>query len=292
MSEVNARNLIRAGLARQGKLGSYDSLSGIAAAPFTFQQLNEIVVNTLERRNRLQSVAENISKQLKAYETARWAELKEQGIVREPSPMGGSRISDLWSDSARRAELQKNLTAKRKELTQKVWSDRDGAVNGTKQAKEQIDFVRSMWSDPVALLHIGTTGESSKRIYLDNLRGARPRALELEIKKAVATQNRPLLAACLDTLDRMPPEEQSQVRVSRQEAAGLVLGDEWLKVQRNLIAFDVAVLDIEVADAEVNGKPTEMLRLEAGLKKRELQAWNGEIDFDEIDQGVIDEAGS
>lgn len=262
---VNARNLIRAGLARQGNPGSYDSLEGVADAPFTFQQLNEIVTGTLERRNKLQSVADNINKQLKAYETKRWAELREQGVTREERPDGRTAlVQDLWNDDARQTELQKNLRAKRKELTEKVWPDRDGAVNGTKKAKEQIALTRGMWSDPVALLHIGTTGESSKRIYTDNLRDARPRTLETEIKIAVATLNRPRLAAALDVLDRMSPEEQAQVRVSRREAAGLVLGDEWLKVQRNIIAFDVAVKDIEVADAEVSGKPTSMLRIEAG----------------------------
>jgi hypothetical protein len=261
---------------RPGTNTNYESLAGVVGAPLTFADLGKLVSSVILKRDNLKTKAETVGKRLAVFENTRAAELAEMGKIREDVGNGATQITDTWSDQARNQQLVREVNAKRKELAAEIAETRVNAMRGITDALALLKTVRSSWEDPCALLHRSTLGESSRRIYRDNLAGARPKALENAIKTAVATNNKPMLAAALDVLDSMAPEEQAAVNVSRIEAAAMIQGEDFAKAQLQLASLDLAVLESEKADAQIDGKKTGDINLRIGLKRKEVATWAGD----------------
>lgn len=294
MSATNV-DRIKAGLAARGHKTNFKSLANAQGAPLTFKALNETLAGVLERRNALKATATKHAERVAAYTERQRAELKETGIVREDLGTGrGSHVQDLWGDDKRKVELDKRVNVFRREQLTAGQEGRDGAMKFIREALGKVDQVRAYWSDPVALLHRQTLGESGRRIYRQNMEGARPAALEAAITEATLTNNRPMLAAALDVLDSMDADTAKHVNVSRTEAAAMVLGDDYVKACQHLAALDLGLLEAEQAVADMEGNRTNATKLrKIGLLKRELQALNGEIDFEELEAELLgDEGGS
>ena len=277
MTTLSAVRKIKAGLAlRPGTNTNYESLADVVGSPLTFPDLGKLVDGVLSRRTAMKQKAEIVTKRLAVFEKNRAVELNKQGKTFEPRGDGSHIVNDLWNDNARKIQLTADVKAKRRELTKEIANSRAEAMGGVANSLALLKLVRSSWEDPVALLHRSTLGESSRRIYRDNLADSRPKALETAIKTAVATSNKPMLAAALDVLDGMTPEDQSGVNVSRVEAAAIVQGEDFANAQLQLAAMDLAVLEVNKADAEIDGKPTASLNLKIGLKRKEVATWAGD----------------
>ena len=280
--ETSALSKIKAGLASRGHSNNFTPLEGRAGMPLDFKALQDTLSSVLTRKDVLKQTAAKFNEQVAAFEAQTKEELASTGLVKEELPTGrGHSVQDLWGDDKRKLELEQRMSRYRKEQLAPGAEGRDGTMKFIRDSMAKADHARPLFTDPVRLLHRQTVGESSRRIYRDNLEGTRPATLEAVITEAALEGNKPKLAAALDVLDAMPREQATRVNVSRTEAAAYVMGPEFIKSTQMFAALDLASLEAEQALADIEGRRTSADTLrKIGLLKRELQALHGEIDFE------------
>lgn len=274
---------IKAGLRKRETSGNFTSLQSYIGAPMTRQALNEAVHNVIMKRDYLRQAADRFAKAFEARESAIRAEVSNMGWAEEERQNGTKLKQDLMGDTARRAELTKRLNRARKQLADETAAARTDTLKAINEIKAKVDAVRNVWADPVAMLGRETAGDSALRIYRDNLEGSRPATLRARIHEAVLSGNKPMVAACLAILDGMKKEDKEAVDIDRQECAAFVLGDIWPSALHHLAALDLAVLEAERAEAEIeSGSVARQKRVEIGLLQMELAALSGELSFDDL----------
>ncbi len=279
----SAMSKIRAGLHARGTPGTFKSLAPMLGAPLTPLQLNAAVSVVIGKRDYIKRHAETFTAKM-AVKAKEIRELvKDMGVAMEERADGTTLRQDLMGDVLREKEYEKRMGRARKELLKEGTLDRVNITAAVKDAKSKLDAVRTVWSDPVSMLGRMTIGESGLRIYKDNLSGIRPAQMEQRIKEAVLEGNKVKLAACLDVLDMMDPADASLVDVSRHECAAIVLSEEWTNAMHHLAAFDLAVLETDMAIANIEGKAIGVQKkLKVGTLKNQLAALHGDIDYDEM----------
>jgi len=289
----SAMSKIRAGLHARGTPGTFKSLAPMLGAPLTPLQLNATVSVVLNKRDYVKKYAETFAAKMAAKEKEIRELIKDMGVAIEEREDGTKLRQDLMGDVLREREFDKRMNRARKELLKEGTLDRTNIMAAVKDAKEKLDAVRSVWSDPVSMLGRMTIGESGLRIYKDNLNGIRPAQMEQRIKEAVLEGNKVKLAACLDVLDNMKPDEAKLVNISRHECAAIVLSEEWTNAMHHLAAFDLAVLETDKAVADIEGKAIGIQKkLKIGTLKNQLAALHGDIDYDEMVAAEKEAGGS
>ena len=268
---------IRAGLAARGKPNTFTSLHGLIGAPATFADLSNLVHSVLNKRAWLKQQAELTAKKMAEFEARTKAELAEVGKTREERPDGSAFVQDLWSDNARKTELEKRVKSYRATLAAETAEARNAATAGIREAMAKLAAVRDGWTDPVAFLDKQTLADPRRKAFRDNLATMRPKALESALKDGVIAGDKAKVAACLDVLDNMSPEDARQVDISRSEAAAYAAGEDFARCQHFLASADLAVLESDLATAQIEGRRAATdIKLRIGKLRREIAAWAGE----------------
>lgn len=263
---------IAAGLTAAQK-GTTAPLAGLRGLPTSVSDLNHLASLAHAKRDRLKLITDGIIKAVADREARVTEEWRERGIDRQEN---GAR-HDTIGATKRAKYVRDEVAAYRRDALRISSEERTTIRRELGAIRDQIETVKAMWSDPVALLMRSTLADAKRSVYAANLAASGPAEIEATLRHAVMTGDRALAAAALSRLDTMDSQARKSVSLSRADVAKALVAEEHAAASQFIGMAVVAIEDAAIADDTAEGKeiaPSRKIAL--GALKQSLGFENGE----------------
>lgn len=251
-------------------------LANLTGAPSSISSLEALTNELMSKRDKLVNLVASSQKAIADYRVKKSAEFAEIGFLREDGPNGTSIKSDQLGDQKRRQMLDQEVNRYAKQVRSTTQAERAKLYGEIRDSMTKVKATRDSLSDPTAILMRSTRMDPDRATAAAILAHSGPREVEAALQDAVLTGNKALAAAALSRVDSMDKSARDSIRLSRNEVAGAIVGEESNKAKRFLAMLDIAEIDADISWAESEGRRVGNLVTRRGMKQRELAHLLGE----------------
>ena len=243
------------------------ALAGLRTAPKSLSEVKTRVAKVMALRDRLRASENDLAATIATERATTKDRLHDQGRIRD-----GRIITDTWNDSGRNAALTQHITKFAKALRAQHAPERKEIIAEVKAHGAALDLVKSLWTSPVARLHLDTVGDPKRVQFAAAMQHTGPMGIEDTVKAAITTGNKALLAAAHDCIEGLSSSSKKMVRVSRHQAAAVLLGDEFLDAVEFLGTAEIAIEEAQISFLVSEGrKPSAQDTIKLARMRQDLE---------------------
>jgi hypothetical protein len=234
-----------------------------AGVSLSVEEVTRIAASAAELLKRFQARIDNLRAQVEARRAALDEEAAE--IVRD-SPPENRAAAKTFAKQTTASKFSKFLIG----IRSNSYANRQELLKPLAALAEQATFLLGLFSSPAQALGRVALGEASRTQYQLQLTGAGPVELESAATLAIVTGNKPLAAAVVTVVDRMPAKDRP---FSVNEFATIVWGEQHAEVVTKLKTAIHANKLALIADREFQtGEVNMVSKISALLDQRDIDA--------------------
>lgn len=234
-----------------------------AGVSLSVEEVNRIAARAAELLNAFQARIDNLRAQVEARREEFQRDAEQ--IVADAPPENRA-TAKSYAKQAAASKFSRFLNG----IRSNSYASRQELLKPLGALAEQATFLLGLFSSPAQALGRVALGEVSRTQYQLQLTGAGPVELESAATLAIVTGNKPLAAAVVTVVDRMPAKDRP---FSVNEFATIVWGEQHSEVVTKLKTAIQANKLAQIADREFQtGEVNMVSRISTILSQRDIDA--------------------